>query len=139
MHRGAADRDAARDSAARSASLHPRPASLAHQRNPRGVVRCNESVILCNISCISLHAITCITYYYMHYMHYMHYIQLPGLLPLHALLVTCHYTMRCESHFNPSFGIVKAFNLKKLKLTLSPSPQWPQAALRLGGDGRQVP
>ena len=43
------------------------------------------------------------------------------------------------SHFNPSFGNVKAFNLKKLKLTLIPSPQWPQAALRLGGDGRQVP
>ena len=38
--------------------------------------------------------------------------------------------MRCESHFNPSFGNVKAFNLKKLKLSLSPSPQWPQAALR---------
>ena len=46
--------------------------------------------------------------------------------------------MRCESHFNRSFGNVKAFNLKKLKLSLSPSPQWPQAALRLGGDGRQV-
>ena len=48
-----------------------------------------------------------------------------------------------RSHFNPSFGNVKAFNLKKLKLSesLSPSPQWPQAAaLRLarGGDGRQV-
>ena len=39
-----------------------------------------------------------------------------------------------------SFGSVKAaFNLKKLKLSLSPSPQWPQAALWLGGDGRQVP
>ena len=48
-------------------------------------------------------------------------------------------SMRCESHFYPSFGNVKAFNLKKLKSTLSPSPQWPQAALRLGGDGGQVP
>ena len=47
--------------------------------------------------------------------------------------------MRCESHFNPSFGNVKAFNLKKLKLSLSLSQQWPQAALRLEGDGRQVP
>ena len=46
--------------------------------------------------------------------------------------------MRFESHFKSSFGNVKAFNLKKLKLSLSPSPQWPQAALRLGGDGRQV-
>ena len=36
--------------------------------------------------------------------------------------------MRCESHFKSSFGNVKAFNLKKLKLSLSPSPQWPQAA-----------
>ena len=45
--------------------------------------------------------------------------------------------MRCESH--RSFGNVKAFNFKKLKLSLTPSPQWPQAALRLGGDGRQVP
>ena len=41
--------------------------------------------------------------------------------------------------FNRSFGNVKAFNFKKLKLSLSPSPQWPQAALRLGGDGMQVP
>ena len=40
--------------------------------------------------------------------------------------------MRCESHFKSSFGNVKAFNLKKLKLSLTPSPQWPQAALRLG-------
>ena len=47
--------------------------------------------------------------------------------------------MRFESHFKSSFGNVKAFNLKKLKLSLSPSQQWPQAALRLGGDGRQVP
>ena len=30
-------------------------------------------------------------------------------------------------------------NLKKLKSSLSPSQQWPQAALRLRGDGRQVP
>ena len=45
---------------------------------------------------------------------------------------------RCESHFNPSFGNVLEKHLiyKKLKLTLSPSPQGPQAALRLGGDGR---
>ena len=47
--------------------------------------------------------------------------------------------MRFESHFKSSFGNSKAFNLKKLKLSLSPSPQWPQAALLLGGDGRQVP
>ena len=47
--------------------------------------------------------------------------------------------MRFESHFKSYFGNVKAFNLKKLKLSLSPSPQWPEAALRLGGDGRQVP
>ena len=46
--------------------------------------------------------------------------------------------MRFESHFKSSFGNVKAFNLKKLKVSLSPSRQWPQAALRLGGDGRQV-
>ena len=42
-------------------------------------------------------------------------------------------------HWRSLFWNVKAFNLKKLKLSLSPSPQWPQAALRLGGDGRQVP
>ena len=47
-------------------------------------------------------------------------------------ITTRGLSMRCESHFNPSFGNVKAFNLKKLKLTLSPSPQWPQATLRLG-------
>ena len=47
--------------------------------------------------------------------------------------------IRFESHFKSSFGNVKAFNLKKLKLSLSPSPQWPQAALLLGGDGRHVP
>ena len=47
--------------------------------------------------------------------------------------------MLCESHFKSPFGNVNAFNLKKLKLSLSPSPQWPQAALQLGGDGRQVP
>ena len=41
-------------------------------------------------------------------------------------------SMRFESHFKSSFGNVKAFNLKKLKLSLSPSPQWPQAALLLG-------
>ena len=46
--------------------------------------------------------------------------------------------MKFERHFKSSFGNVKAFNLKKLKLSLSPSPQWPQAALRLGGDGRRV-
>ena len=45
--------------------------------------------------------------------------------------------MRFESHFKSYFGNVKAFNFKKLKLSLSPSPQWPQAALRLGGDGRR--
>ena len=38
--------------------------------------------------------------------------------------------MQCESHFKSSFGNVNAFNFKKLKLSLSPSPpQWPQAAL----------
>ena len=36
-----------------------------------------------------------------------------------------------------SFGNVKSFNLKK-KLSLGPSPQWPQTALRLGGDGRRL-
>ena len=60
-----------------------------------------------------------------------------------GLLIPCaiegHYVaMRFESHFKSSFGKVKALNVKKLKLSLSPSPQWPQAALRLGGDGRQV-
>ena len=45
--------------------------------------------------------------------------------------------MRFESHFKSYFGNVKAFNLKKFKLSLSPSPQWPEAALRLGGDGRR--
>ena len=30
--------------------------------------------------------------------------------------------MRCKSHFKSCFGNVKAFNLKKLKLSLSPSP-----------------
>ena len=40
--------------------------------------------------------------------------------------------MQCESHFKSSFGNVKAFNLKKLKLSLSPSLQWPQSARRLG-------
>ena len=54
----------------------------------------------------------------------------------YLLYSTLCYAMQCESHFNPSFGNV--FNLKKIKLSLSPSPQWPQAALRLGGDGRQV-
>ena len=46
---------------------------------------------------------------------------------------------RFESHFKSSFGDVNTFNSKKLKLSLSPSPQWPQAALRLGpgGDGRR--
>ena len=37
-----------------------------------------------------------------------------------------------KSHFNRSFGNVKAFNLKKLKLSLSPSQQWPQAACGWG-------
>ena len=36
--------------------------------------------------------------------------------------------MRFESHFKSYFGNVKAFNFKILKLSLSPSPQWPQAA-----------
>ena len=40
--------------------------------------------------------------------------------------------MRFKSHFKSSFGNVKAFNLKKLKLSLSPSPQWPQAACGWG-------
>ena len=40
-------------------------------------------------------------------------------------------SMQCESHFNPSFGNVKAFNLKKLKLTLSPTQ--PVAAMAAGG------
>ena len=54
-------------------------------------------------------------------------------------LLVCYSETESKSHFNRSFGNVKAFNLKKLKLTLSLSPQWQQAALRLGGDGRQVP
>ena len=40
--------------------------------------------------------------------------------------------MLFESHFKSSFGNVKAFNLKKLKLSLSPSPQWQQAACGWG-------
>ena len=40
--------------------------------------------------------------------------------------------MRFESDFKSSFGNVKAFNLKKLKLLLSSSQQWPEAALLLG-------
>ena len=28
--------------------------------------------------------------------------------------------MRCESHFNPSFGNVNAFNLKKIKIIAEP-------------------
>ena len=47
--------------------------------------------------------------------------------------------MLFESHLTSSFGNVKAFNLKTLKLSLSPTPQWLQGALRLEGDGRQVP
>ncbi len=47
--------------------------------------------------------------------------------------------MQFESHFKSSFGNVEAFNLKKLKLTLSPLQQWQQVALRMGGDNRQVP
>ena len=45
--------------------------------------------------------------------------------------------MRFESHFKSYFGNVKAFNLKKFKiiaerLSLSPSPQWPEAACGWG-------
>ena len=41
-------------------------------------------------------------------------------------------TMRFESHFKSYFGNVKAFNFKILKLSLSPSPQWPEAACGWG-------
>ena len=44
-----------------------------------------------------------------------------------------HYVIRShESNFNRSFGNEKVFNLKKLKLSLSPSQQWPQAAYGWG-------
>ena len=46
---------------------------------------------------------------------------------------------RFEVSFQSLFWKCKSISLKKLKLSLSPSPQWPQAALRVGGDGRQVP
>ena len=36
--------------------------------------------------------------------------------------------MRCESHFNPSFGNAKAFNLKKIKINAE-----PVAAMAAGG------
>ena len=41
-------------------------------------------------------------------------------------------SMLCQSHFKSTFGNVKAFNLKNLKLSLSPSPQWPEAACGWG-------
>ena len=45
--------------------------------------------------------------------------------------------MQFESHFKSYFGNVKAHLIfKKLKLSLSRSPQWPEAALLLGGDGK---
>ena len=47
--------------------------------------------------------------------------------------------MRFVSHFKSSFGNVKAFNLKNLKLSLSPSPQWPEAALRQSLGRRRIP
>ena len=49
------------------------------------------------------------------------------------------YAMR--KSFQELYRKCKAFNLKKkLKLSLSPSPHWPQAAraLRLGGNGRRI-
>ena len=57
------------------------------------------------------------------------------------LYIICHVVYKCDtgtslcdskSHFNRSLGNVKAFTLKKLKLSLSPSPQWPQAACGWG-------
>ena len=39
------------------------------------------------------------------------------------------FPMRCESHFNPSFGNVKAFNLKKIKKINAE----PVAAMAAGG------
>ena len=41
-------------------------------------------------------------------------------------------SMRFEVSFQSLFWKCKAFNLKKLKLSLSPSPQWPQAACGWG-------
>ena len=46
-----------------------------------------------------------------------------------------HVVYVMQSHFKSYFGNAKA----KLKLSLSLSQQWQQAALLLGGDGRQVP
>ena len=54
------------------------------------------------------------------------------------LLSISNITMLFESRFKSSFGNVNKCNLKKLQLSFSPSPLWPQAALWLGGDGRQV-
>ena len=56
---------------------------------------------------------------------------------LHVILYYDIYVIRSLISI-ALLGNVKALNLEKLKLSLSPSPQWPQAALRLGGDGRQV-
>ena len=44
-----------------------------------------------------------------------------------------------KSHFNRSFGNVKAFNLKKIKIIAEPVAAMAAGGLRLGGDGRQVP
>ena len=44
--------------------------------------------------------------------------------------------MKFESHFKSSFGNVKAFNLKNIKINAEPVAAM---ALRLGGDGRQIP
>ena len=44
-----------------------------------------------------------------------------------------------KSHFNRSFGNVKAFNLKKIKIIPEPVVAIAAGGLRLGGDGRQVP
>ena len=46
--------------------------------------------------------------------------------------------MQFESHFKISFGDVKAFNLKKIKIIAQPVSV-RAAALLLGGDGRQIP
>ena len=48
-------------------------------------------------------------------------------------------TMPFESHFKSSFGNVKAFNLKKIKIVAEPVAAMAAGCLRLGGDGRQVP
>ena len=52
--------------------------------------------------------------------------------------ITAYPTYAIRKSFQELFWKCKSINLKKLKLSQSPSPQWPQAALRLGGDGRQV-